>query len=67
MIHGIFKEHQVHGSNEVIVRRQGFFQQFFYLGPIPNGEVLGVADALSEVAIDQRLLEHRVLVVILMS
>lgn len=65
MIHGILKEHKVHGGHQVVVPGERLIQQLLDLRPIFDREVLRVADAFSEVAVDERFLKHYVLVVFL--
>ena len=67
MHHSIFKEHQVHSSDKIVVAGHGFSEQLVQLFPVHDGHVLRLADAAREVAVDVRTLEYYTLVYVLMK
>ena len=52
MLHGVFKEHQVHNRIHFIVSIQGLHQSLVEELPGGDGQVSEVPDATSKVAVD---------------
>lgn len=65
MVHGVFKQHKVHGSDEIVVAGERLIEQLLELRPFVNREVLGISHALREVAVDEWLLEYYFFIVVL--
>jgi len=62
---GVVEKDEVHGGVELVVVVQRLLQQPAHLGVVAHRLVLRVSDAGSEVAVEQRLAEDEVVVVVL--
>lgn len=62
MHHGIFEKHQIHRRHQIVVGILRFLQQFRQRTPTFVRHVLRFADAVREMAINVRLVEHNRLV-----
>lgn len=67
MHHSILKKHQIHSSNEIIVARHSFSQQFAQLLPGFNRHVFWLTDTTGEVAIYVWFLEYYAFVYVLVN
>ena len=54
MLHGVFKQNQIHHCIDLIVGIQRFFQRLAEAFPRRNAEVLGLSDSAGKVAVDER-------------
>lgn len=55
MLHGILKEHQIHSSNEIVIRWEGLIEQFLDVRPVVNRKVFRIANTFREMTVDHRL------------
>ena len=53
MLHGIFKEYQIHYSVDLIVRLKCFLQDLVETGPRGDGQILGLSNTTSKVTEDE--------------
>lgn len=59
VLHGIVKQHQVHGRVEFIVAVHRFLEHRLQRFPVLHRPVMRVRPATCEVAVDKRLLQQR--------
>ena len=55
MLHGVFKQNEVHDSIDLVVRLQSLFQNLVQWVPGGHSQILGLPNAAGKVAVDERV------------